>query len=186
MSDRQSGIRSAKNLRLLRKLHRVTAVTLCGFFVVMAVTGILLGMKKHCSLLQSETKTGISSDAKGFLPIDSLNHLAKIYLAEYVSPDLPDKTARIEIRPEKGVVKYIFAGHFTGLQIDATNGRLLATETRTSDFVEMLHDGSIIDRVTGFGSGMFKLIYTAVMGVSLLLFVITGLLIRQRKRKGNP
>jgi hypothetical protein len=80
---------------------------------------------------------------------------------------------RIDIRKDKGMVKFLFSDHFTGLQLDGATGNLLHIETRRSDYLEKVHDGSIIDFYLGT-SGVFKLIYTTLMGVALLVFTITG------------
>ena len=49
------------------------------------------------------------------------------------------------------------------------------TTKRRSDFFENVHDGSILDIIFGTKGEIIKLIYTSVMGTSLIIFVITGL-----------
>jgi uncharacterized iron-regulated membrane protein len=46
-------------------------------------------------------------------------------------------------------------------------------ESRRSDFVENIHDGSILDRLLQT-NGIIKLIYTSIMGLALIIFVVTG------------
>jgi hypothetical protein len=67
----------------------------------------------------------------------------------------------------------VFEHDFLGLQLDGVTGKILLVEKRRSDFVENIHDGSIIDKYFGTGN-IIKLIYTTVMGIALLLFTITG------------
>ena len=81
---------------------------------------------------------------------------------------------RIDVRPDKGMVKFVFVEDYWGLQLDLTTGELLHIERRRSDFIENIHDGSILDYVFGISGGYLKLIYTSIMGLSLLTFTITG------------
>ncbi|HRG29174.1 MAG TPA: hypothetical protein PLJ00_14850, partial [Chitinophagales bacterium] len=53
-------------------------------------------------------------------------------------------------------------------------GKLLSIERRRSDFIEKVHDGSILDEVFNTSNGQIKLIYTSIMGLALLIFTITG------------
>ena len=86
-----------------------------------------------------------------------------------LSPELE----RIDIRKQKGMVKFIFEHHHWGIQLDGATGKVLHIGKRRSDFVENLHDGSIVDNALGT-NGYFKLFYTSVMGLALLTFVLTG------------
>ena len=81
---------------------------------------------------------------------------------------------RIDIRPDKGSVKFVFDYDYIGLQLDGATGQLLHIDKRRSDFVENIHDGSILDRYFKTTGGQIKLIYTSIMGLALLLFTITG------------
>jgi hypothetical protein len=72
------------------------------------------------------------------------------------------------------MVKFIFAENFWGIQLDGATGQLLHIERRRSDFIEKIHDGSILDDYFKIGNGIIKLVYTTVMGLALLLFTITG------------
>ncbi|MDZ7775646.1 MAG: hypothetical protein U5L09_08650 [Bacteroidales bacterium] len=40
--------------------------------------------------------------------------------------------------------------------------------------LENIHDGSILDKLLGFEGETFKLIYTSIMSLALLLFAVTG------------
>ena len=46
---------------------------------------------------------------------------------------------------------------------------------RRSDFIEKLHDGSILDGIFGTGGDQLKVSYTVIMGLSLFMLVITGM-----------
>jgi hypothetical protein len=167
--------RQAKLLRIFRKIHRVTGATLFIFFFFIAITGLLLGWKKHSGgIILSKSYKGISTELKDWLPIDSLNTLANYYLLETISPELSTDIDRIDIRKDKGMVKFIYTEHLWGLQLDGATGKLLHADRRYSDLIENIHDGSILDKYLGTSNNQVKVFYTTVMGVALLVFTITG------------
>lgn len=145
------------------------------FFFIISVSGVLLGWKKNSGgYLLPETRQGTSSDLSAWLPLDSLIKNAEQYLHDSISPDLSSDPERIDIRKDKGVIKLIYSDHFYEVQLDGVSGELLQIKKRRSDFIEKIHDGSIIDYYLNTGSNVFKLIYTSLMGISLLLFTVTG------------
>jgi uncharacterized iron-regulated membrane protein len=164
----------AKLLRNFRKIHRITGALLFVFFFVVSVTGGLLGWKKNSGgMIMANSYKGRSTDLKEWLSIDSLHQRACQYLKDSVSAHLSTKIDRIDIRKEKGMVKFVFSEHFTGLQLDGVTGHLLHVEKRRADYIEKIHDGSIIDFYLGW-DGYFKLFYTTIMSLALALFTITG------------
>lgn len=178
----------ARWIRLSRWLHRKTALVLFVFFLLLAATGLLLGVKKNTGLL-APTQSGVSKELSTWLPVDSLSGLAARYLHDSVDANLSTKLDRIDIRPGKGIVKFVYQDHYWGLQLDGTTGKLLLVEKRMSDFIEDLHDGSLFDSLLGTGDEPIKVGYTVIMGLSLLLLVGTGFWLwfgprrmRQRKR----
>ena len=165
----------AKVLRAFRKIHRLTGASLFAFFFIIAFTGLLLGWKKHSGgLILAQSHKGSSTEMTEWLPIDSLHQIACKTLHEQVDPTLSLELDRIDIRPDKGMGKFVFAGHFQGLQLDLATGELLHVEQRRADFIEKIHDGSILDHYMGTSNGQIKLFYTSVMGVALLVFTVTG------------
>lgn len=175
MSENIHRQQQAKTLRVARKMHRTTGICLFVFFFFISVTGLLLGWKKHSQgYLLAKTSVGVSSNLSIWLPLDSLRNIAVKLLRDSVSAQLSPELDRIDIRPEKGVVKFVFSEHYWGLQLDGTTGKLLQIERRRADFIEKVHDGSIVDQYLGLKNGAFKLFYTSIMGLALLLFTITG------------
>ncbi|MBC7872497.1 MAG: PepSY domain-containing protein [Ferruginibacter sp.] len=177
----------ARLLRWFRWLHRKIAIFLFAFFLVISITGLLLGIKKQTGLL-APTQKGISSDLSTWQSIDSLQKNAIRFLRDSVSSSLSTTIDRIDIRPDKGIVKFTFKDHFKGVQLDGTTGKLLSIETRKSDFIEKIHDGSILDKIFGTGADQVKTTYTVVMGLSLLMLVLSGFWLwygpkRLRKKK---
>ncbi len=162
-------------LRLARKLHRSAGALLFIFFFFISISGVLLGWKKHSNgFLLAKTYEGTSSDIKTWLPLDSLMKIATQTLHDSVSKDLSIATDRIDLRPEKGMAKFSCKEEYLSLQIDCSTGKLLHIEKRRADFIEHIHDGSILDKLLGIKNGTMKLIYTTVTGLALLLFTITG------------
>ena len=120
------------------------------------------------------TQKGISADPSHWMGLDSLRKMANRYLHDSVDAALDTVLDRIDIRPGKGIAKFIYVGHYWGLQLDCTTGKLLLIEKRQSDFIEDLHDGSIVDDLVGAGDEPFKVGYTVIMGISLLMLTLTG------------
>ncbi|WP_318344559.1 PepSY domain-containing protein [Flagellimonas baculiformis] len=164
----------AKILRAFRKVHRTTGALLFVFFFFISVSGLILGWKKNSNgKLLPKTQQGTSSNLKKWLPVDSLHTIAIGALHKNVSPDLSTELDRIDIRKDKGSVKFVFVDHYAEIQLDGATGKVLSIGQRRSDFLEKVHDGSILDRYLGT-DGIIKLVYTSVMGISLLLFTVTG------------
>lgn len=159
-------------MRWTRKIHRWTGLSLLVFFVLLALSGILLGWKKNSmGYILPDTKKGQSTELQNWLPIDSLSRLALAASNKYLGQSEID---RIDIRPEKGVAKFTFKGHYLEIQIDGSTGEVLQSSIRRSDWIEQIHDGSIVDLTLGWKAGIFKIMYTSIMGISLLIFAATG------------
>ena len=164
----------ARTLRSFRKIHRTTGALLFVFFVLVSISGLLLGWKKNSGgLILPKTVQGTSRNLSEWLSVDSLSKNASNFLHDSVSSNLSSDIERIDLRPDKGIVKFVFKDHFWGLQLDGATGKLLQIERRNSDIIEGVHDGSILDRFFNTGNTI-KLIYTSIMGLALLLFTITG------------
>jgi len=165
---------TGKLINVFRKIHRITAVYLFVVFFIVSITGLLLGWKKHSGgIILAESYKGTSSDFKKWLPIDSLYLNASKIFHDSISSTLPSELERIDIRKEDGMIKFVFNEGFWGIQLDGVTGKLLHIERRRADFIEKIHDGSIIDYYSGT-NGVFKLVYTSVIGLALLVFTITG------------
>lgn len=191
MTENKKRQTQAKLLRTFRKIHRTTGALLFVFFFFVAVTGLLLGWKKHSGgAILPKSYKGTSTDLKNWLPLDSLHKNACKILHDSVSADLSFELERIDVRKDKGMVKFVFTDHFWGIQLDGTTGKLLHIERRRSDFIENIHDGSILDYYSGTTGEQIKLVYTSIMGLALLTFTITGFWLwygpkRMRKRAAN-
>jgi uncharacterized iron-regulated membrane protein len=181
--------RPSKLLPWSRKIHSKIAALLFAFFFVVSGTGLMLGWKKNTGgYLLAKSHQGVATDLRDWLSVDSLASLAVAALRDSVSADLSPKLDRIDARPDKGMVKIHFAGHYWAVQLDAATGEVLHVERRRADFIENIHDGSIVDKLLGTGGQPFKLAYTTVMGASLFFLTLTGFWMwyapkRMRRRK---
>ena len=160
----------ASQTRTYRRLHKLVAVPLFVFLFLVGLTGVLLGWKKQIGLTPS-TKTGINPNPTSWISIDSLHKIATAYAT---SLRLDDQIDRIDIRPEKATAKVVFVKHYTELQIDCSTGKVLSVEKRMNDFVEHLHDGTIIDRLLGTAREQSKISYTTITSFGLMLLAFTG------------
>lgn len=167
--------RKAKLIRRFRKIHRISGLYLLIFFLVMAISGIMLGWKKNTNgYLLPNSQTGTTQNVAAWLSFDSLKTIAVKTLQDSIKFTGAPKISKIDARPEKGIVKFVFKGHYVGIQLDGATGEVLQLAKRRSDLIENIHDGSVLDKTFGTERGIFKLIYTSLMGFSLVLFVITG------------
>ncbi len=163
----------ARTLRTTRKLHRVSGISLFVFFFIMAITGILLGWKKHSGeLIMPDTYRGTSDDITTWLPLDTLSFRATEVL--YRNTGVRSEIDRIDVRPGKGSMKFLFKDGNQEVQLDATTGETLSIGRRHNDWIEQVHDGSIVDDWLGIPHGIFKVFYNTLMGLALVLFTVTG------------
>jgi len=61
----------------------------------------------------------------------------------------------------------LFTKGYWEVQVDPSTGKSLSVAQRHADWIEHVHDGSIIN-------DFFKLIYTNYIGIGLLFLAITG------------
>lgn len=101
--------KSASLLRNFRRLHRKISIILFAFFFIVALTGLMLGWKKHTGgLILPPSSKGVSPDLKTWLPFDSLHTIAIKALHDSISPSLSPELERIDARPQKGNGKICF------------------------------------------------------------------------------
>lgn len=175
MTYNKSRRRQAKIIRIFRKVHRITGATLFIFFFFISVSGLLLGWKSNSNgIILPTTQNGTSTNLKEWLPIDHLHQTAIAILHDSISPNLSETIDRIDIRKNNGIVKFVFENHYWEVQLDGATANVLSVAKRNSDFIENIHDGSILDTWFNTSNKPFKLAYTTIMGLALLLFTISG------------
>lgn len=156
----------AKSVRSYRRIHRYFGLFLAVFILISAVTGILLGWKKQVDILQPPTLKGISLDATEYVSVDEMMKAAAMAV-DSLGLTI-ENLDRLEYRATKGIAKAIFDTGSWEVQLDATTLEVLSIGKRNSDWIEQLHDGSII-------SEGFKLTSMNILGFGLLFLIITGL-----------
>ena len=157
-----------KSLRWLRRLHRWIGIPLILFFFIIGITSILLAWKKKAELLPPTLKTEIENGT-WILP----SEMVRIGEEEMIRMGRDPEVDRIDIRPDKGVAKVTFKTHFTEVQLDGLSGKVLSIETRHSDWIEKVHDGSIVDFYLG-GDEATKLTYSTLTALGLILMSLSG------------
>lgn len=164
------------SLRKFRNWHRLLGLSLSAFLVISALTGILLSFKKDVALLQPPTQKGISKNLEQWKPLSELSDLATIAFYAAHPNQSNNSVDKIDVRPSKGVAKVLFEEGYWEVQIDGTSGEIKSIARRHSDWIEHLHDGSII-------SDWFKLLSMNVLGVGVLVMISTGLWLYYGPRK---
>jgi len=175
MTQQTSRQKQARVLRLFRKIHRLTGAMLFILFLFIALSGLALGWKKHSGdLILPKTRTGTSLDMGQWKPLPELQQIALSHYRDAIYNGGDIFIDRIEAVPDKGIVKFTILPGYWGIQVDGATGQILHVGRRWSDFFEKMHDGSLVDSWLGISSGAFKLFYTTLAGLALLVFTITG------------
>ncbi len=160
-----------KSTRLLREwriYHKYVGVTLAALLLISALTGLALAWKKNVDLLQPPTQKGAAVTLQDWRPLAELATAGQEALQrERGLPELPP-IDRLDVRPDKGIVKVLFADGWWEAQVDGATGQVLSVARRHSDWIEAVHDGSII-------SDTFKLVSMNALGAGLGLLAVTGL-----------
>jgi len=156
-----------QSLRSFRKFHRYTGLLLAVFILISAVTGILLSLKKDVDIIQPPTQKGVSKDLTTWKSVAELSTLATTAFYEKYPDQKENEIDRLDVRPSKGIAKVLFKEGNWEVQIDGTSGEVKSIAKRYSDWIESLHDGSIIN-------DFFKLISMNVLGIGVLFLIGTG------------
>lgn len=168
--------------RNFRSYHKYIGLVLAILFVISSLTGVLLGVKKQFDVLQAPTQKGEAKKLEEWLDLSILAEKASEGLAAAYPGEEGLTIDRMDVRPSKGVVKVIFEEHWWEVQVDGKTGEVKSIAKRTSDWIETLHDGSII-------SEGFKVVSMNLVGWGLFFMTLSGiwlwygpLLIRKNKR----
>lgn len=156
------------SLRKFRNWHRLLGLSLSLLLLVSAITGILLALKKDVNIIQPPSQKGISKNLDTWKSVAELSELATVALHQKYPNQKDNLVDRLDVRPSKGTAKVLFKEGNWEVQIDGTTGEIKSIAKRYSDWIESLHDGSIINDT-------FKLISMNVLGFGVLFMIITGL-----------
>jgi len=136
---------------------------------VIAATGLLLAWKKEFKFVPPTQKdaTVVSS-----LPIEKIAEIAQTYILE--NTDLEPEINRIDIRLKQGAAKVRFEHHYSEVQVGIRSGEILSVKTRTSDIIEQIHDGSILDFLFKTNNEEVKKTYVTMTCLALMFLSVTG------------
>jgi uncharacterized iron-regulated membrane protein len=163
--------------RTFRVWHRSVGIYLAILVLISSLTGFLLAWKKQMPLLQPKEHLGISTDVNAWAPMALLYDVAVQTLSDSLGTTLdePLEIDRLDARPHKGIVKVIFTNHWE-VQVDATTGIVYSVGRRHADWIEKVHDGSII-------SESFKWISMTGLSIGLCLLTLTGIYLWWKPKK---
>lgn len=167
VSNYMSRQNQIKFLRLTRKIHKWMGLFLALFLLISAITGITLAWKKNIATLQPPTVKGVSTDLSTWKPMAELHDLALVEIKNHLPKGETAEIDRIDARPSKGMVKVLFNKGWWEVQLDATTGKTLSVGRRHADWIEHLHDGSIVNQ-------LFKLVSMNTLGIGLIISVLGG------------
>ena len=154
-----------QSIRKFRSLHKWIGISVALFMLITSTTGILLGWKKNVEVLQPATLKGQSTDVTKWVSFETITQTA-LHAIDSVTGE-ENSIDRLDVRYDKGIIKVLFTRGYWEVQIDPTTGKALSVAQRHADWIEHIHDGSII-------SDLFKLFYTNYIGWGLLILSITG------------
>ena len=147
------------------------------FMLAVGITGLLLTWKSELGLKPPTQKANFNEPTMHLLAIEDI---AKRYAD---SLGLNTTINRIDFRPTKGIAKVRFEHHFTEIHINAHYGKVVSVNHRTSDLIEMIHDGSIVDFLFKSDSENAKLIYSTITSLGLIFLAISGFLMWRKPRQ---
>lgn len=168
-------------IRRSRVLHKWIGISTVFFLLTTATTGLLLGWKKNIHALQPPTLSGSSVHFSEWKSFDAIA-ITALRAIDSVTHE-PNTIDRYDVRPDKGIVKVLFSEGYWEVQVDGKTAKALSVSRRHSDWIEHVHDGSIINE-------FIKLSYTSYVGLGLLLMSLSGLLlwlgpVLVRKKRGQ-
>jgi uncharacterized iron-regulated membrane protein len=128
--------------KFFRETHKWTGIVLAVVFIEMGATGFLLLQKKRFDWIQPPTRTGAPGDVATLITLPEV--LAVVL--EQGHPDFRDvgDIDRIDFRPAARVHRVHSRHNHSELQVDAVTGEVLSLAPRRSDWLEDLHDGSLL------------------------------------------
>ena len=174
----------AGRIRKIRKIHRIAGLYFFLFFLVISISGLLLAWKKNSGeLISIPTFRGTTKNMETWLHLHELTEIA----TDYYQQEFPGKSSislsRIDVRPENGILKFLFEDNYYEIQIDGATGEILHSGYRVSDIIENIHDGSVLDRLMKNREDWFKLIYSTLLGLASVTFAVTGYWMWRERKK---
>lgn len=162
------GISVKRSLKRPRRWHRWVGLSLAVLIVLSSITGLLLAWKKQSTWLQPKEHTGVSTNLEAWANPGLIASAANKALTDSLklqTTELP-LIDRLDFRPKRGIVKVIYKGDWE-VQVDATTALVYSVAKRNTDWIERLHDGSIV-------ADWFKNLSMSILSIGLLFMTMTG------------
>jgi uncharacterized iron-regulated membrane protein len=163
-----------------RRIHRWGGIAAAVPFGIVLVTGILLLVKKQSNWVQPPTRQGVSR--RLFIGFDGI--LAAARAVPEAGVQLWDDIDRLDVRPDKGVVKVRCKNRWE-IQVDTKTGDVLQVAYRRSDLIESIHDGSFFHERARVWVFLPSALALAVVWTTGIYLFLVRLLRRGAKRKGR-
>jgi uncharacterized iron-regulated membrane protein len=164
--------------RLNRKVHYWSAIICAVPVLIVILSGILLLLKKESAWIQPPTAKG----QKGEPTVE----FAKILSTVTAVPEAEIKSwadiARLDIRPDKGLVK-VHANNHWEIQLDHRSGEILQVAYRRSDLIESLHDGSFFHEYVKLGVMLPSALVLLVLWVTGIYLFVKPILVKRVRLK---
>ncbi|MCB0635059.1 MAG: PepSY domain-containing protein, partial [Lewinella sp.] len=97
----------ASFLRQVRAIHRFLGITLFALFLLIGMSGLLLGWKKNSGgYILPDTQRGSQTELAGWLPLGVLSQRAQVVLRDSLGTGYSTELDRIDVRPDKGSLKF--------------------------------------------------------------------------------
>jgi uncharacterized iron-regulated membrane protein len=169
-------------LKLFWAIHKYAGVALALLVTMVAVTGLLLLLKKDFAALQPPTQRGSDGRPADFLSIDEV--LRRTYAIGHPAFTGPEDIERIDLRIDRRVHKVRSRRGFMEVQVDAVTGAILSGPLpRRSDLLERIHDGSFFaDWVHGWVMPAVAMGLLLLTGTGLWIWIAPILTRRARRR----
>ena len=130
-----------KSFKFFWTTHKWTGLILGLVFLMTAVTGLLLLLKKDYDWIQPPTQVGAPGGIESFISNQELFTI--VFSLDHPEFQTLDDIDRVDFRPNKRVFK-VRSATFHEIQVDAVTGEVMSQAYRRSDLLESIHDGSFI------------------------------------------
>ena len=147
---------------LNRRVHYWLSPFVAVPLLIVAVTGVLLQVKKQVAWVQPAEKKGSGKEPS--VPFDRV--LAACQSVPEAGVTSWGDVVRIDVRPSKGILKITTKADWE-VQLDAATGDVLQSAYRRSDWIEAIHDGSFFSEWAKYG-------WFLPSGVGLVVLTLTG------------
>lgn len=126
----------------------------------------MLSWKKKVNWLQPTEQFKQKIADSDWLSIQELKKIGDEVLSNHIQT--PFSLDRMDVRNTKGYVKMRYKPDDWEVQINGKTGEVISVSQRNADWIEQLHDGSII-------SDSYKLISLNVLGLGLIFLALSGI-----------